>query len=529
MSSTLDAIVIGSGFGGAVSACRLAESGARVLVLERGRRWTPATYPRVAADPWLFHPAHPRKHNGWLDIRFFRNMVVALGAGVGGGSLCYSSVVMPADAERFREGWPPEVTFEALQPFYQKVREMLGTGPIPAGQRTARAELLRRAAGQLGYTNRVEEVPLAIAFDPEFSYGRPDPLGVHHSKHFVNAHGAKQGTCVHLGNCDIGCDVQAKNTLDLNYIARAERHGAEVRPLHLVRRIEPTGSGYRVVWDQIRDGALVPGSAEAERVILAAGSLGSSEILLRCRDEYRTLPRVSQRLGVGWSGNANVLAPALYPKDVEVRQGIGPTISVGLNFMDGSKGGERFYVEDDGFPNLLINALAARVRAGGAGPVARLAEGWVRRGLTEKNPTERVMVWLGEGLDAGDGRLYLGRSPLPPWNRKLKLAWSAQKSRAVIEAILSVHGSLSKVDRGRLQIPLYWRLLQNLLTVHPLGGCAMGRSAADGVVDHRGEVFGHPRLHVADGSLLPKPTGRNPSMTIAALAERGAHLMTRES
>ena len=519
-----DAIVVGTGFGGAVAACRLAEAGGRVLVLERGRRWTPETYPRRLDDPWLYHQGKPAKLHGWLDVRFFRGMAVAQGAGVGGGSLCYSSVVMEADPDRFADGsWPPEVTYGELAPYYDKVRRMLRLTGIPAGQETARFKLLERAARQLGWGDRFERVPLAISFDESYSYALPDPIDERHSKPFVNDQGKRQGTCVHLGNCDIGCDVHAKNTLDLNYLAAAEKHGAVVRPLHVVRLVEPAGNGYRVTWDEIRGkGETVRGAAEADRVVLAAGSLGSSEILLRCRDEHGTLPRLSDRLGRGWSGNANFLAPAIYPKTVRVDQGIGPTISAGLNFMDGGVAGQRFFVEDDGFPNVLLNALRAK-----GGPFGKLTAGRLARGLDEKNPTDRVMVWLGEGLDAADGRLYLGRKRLKPWQRTLRLDWDVTASRAVFDAIVDTHERLTGVDGGKFRNPLWWRWFRALVTVHPLGGCAIGRSTDDGVVDHRGEVFGHPNLYVADGSLLPKPTGRNPSMTIGALAERVADLMTR--
>ena len=527
MASRFDVIVVGTGFGGAPVACRLAEAGARVLVLERGRRWTPGTYPRAVGDAWLYHPDSPARHNGWLDVRFMHGMAVAQGAGVGGGSLCYSSVVMEADASRFAEGWPPEVTHTALAPYYEKARTMLRPASIPAGQQTARYQLLQRAAKRLGYGERFESVPLAISFDPTYSYDLPEPLDARHSKRFVNDHGVEQGTCVHLGNCDIGCDVRAKNSLDVNYLATAERRGADLRSLHLVRAVVPRGTQYRVVWDEIRNGALVAGSAEAERVVLAAGSLGSTELLLRCRDEHHTLPAVSQRLGMQWSANANFLAPAVYPKSVAVRQGIGPTISSGLNFLDGSRGGERFFVEDDGFPNLLLNAIRARIQASPAGVLAGLFERWARRGLDEKNPAEQVMMWLGEGLDAADGRLYLGRRLLAPWRRTLQLARGTPRSRAVIDAIIAVHRELSTVEGGRLRVPVYWTLFRSLVTVHPLGGCAMGQGPHDGVVDHRGEVFGHPRLYVADGALLPRPTGRNPSLTICALGERIADLMIR--
>jgi len=526
MAERFDVIVIGTGFGGAVSACRLAQAGARVLILERGRRWTPETYPRGPDDPWLYWNDQPHKHNGWLDLRLFQGMAVAQGAGVGGGSLCYSSVVMEADTERFAAGWPPEVTHAGLKPYYAKVRAMLAPRPIPAGQRTRRFELLEQAAKQLGYGERVESVPLAISFDPGYSYDLPNPIDPSHSKPFVNAQGVRQGTCVHLGNCDIGCDVQAKNTLDLNYIPAAEASGAELRTLHIVRSIAPADSGYEVVWDVVDQGRLLPGAAQADRVVLAAGSLGSTEILLRGRDQHRTLPKISRQLGARWSCNANFLSPATYPAQVPVEQGIGPTISAGLNFMDGHVDGERFFVEDDGFPNLLLNALGA-LAAGRSGRLARQLREHLRRGLDEKNPKRQVMIWLGEGLDAADGRLALGRRFPLFWKRKLDLTWDVRRSKPVIDAILATHQRLTEAGGGRLHIPPYWKLLQGLVTVHPLGGCSMGRDAGEGVVDHRGQVFGYPNLYVADGAILPGPTGRNPSLTIGALAERVADLMTK--
>ena len=132
-----DVIVIGSGFGGAVVACRLAQAGARVLVLERGRRWTPDQYPRGADDAWLYDPRRPQKHNGWLDLRLYRGMAVAQGAGVGGGSLCYSSVLLEADEAFFQGGWPPEITRAELAPDYERVSRMLAARPVPPGQEDA--------------------------------------------------------------------------------------------------------------------------------------------------------------------------------------------------------------------------------------------------------------------------------------------------------------------------------------------------------------------------------------------------------
>jgi cholesterol oxidase len=525
MPQRYDVVVVGSGFGGAVTACRLSESGARVLVLERGRRWTREEYPRKPGDPWLYSDDQPEKKNGWLDLRFFRGMAVAQGAGVGGGSLCYSSVLLEATASRFAQGWPPEITPDALAPFYEKAREMLDARAIPDGQLTARYKLMRDAAAKARLADRFSSMPLALSFDPDWNYDLPDPLDHSHSKAFVNPQGQKQGTCVHLGNCDIGCDVRAKNTLDLNYIAAAEARGAVVRPLHLVRVIAPEGAGYRVSFDRIDGDRLVPGSELAERVVIAAGSLGSTELLLRCRDELQTLPGISRQLGQSWSANANVLTPDVYEKSRDVRQSIGPTISAGLDFTDGAIDGLQFIIEDDGFPNLLLNAVAAHVASGGIGPFAVALREHLKRGLDEENPLKNVMIWLGAGVDAGDGVLSLRRGWLPPWRKKLCLSWDVSRTRGVIDAILAVQRQLSQAAGGQLQVPLYWSLLRSLVTVHPLGGCKMGNSSADGVVDHRGAVYGCDRLYVVDGSIMPVPLGRNPSLSIAAFAERAAQLM----
>jgi cholesterol oxidase len=289
--------------------------------------------------------------------------------------------------------------------------------------------------------------------------------------------------------------------------------------------VEPKGTGYTVTFDRIADGALVRGDVSADRVVLAAGSLGSTELLLRCRDQYKTLPAVSVALGRRWSANANVFTTAVYGAETDVQQSIGPTITTGVDFMDGSAGGERFYIEDDGFPNMLLGALTDGLRSGRVNPLAWALQTHLRRGLDEKNPARNMMVWLGEGRDAGDGQLRMARAPFAPWRKELRLHWDVRRSRHVIEEIIATQKRLSESTGGRFRVPLSWRLLRQLATVHPLGGCTTGTSSADAVVDHRGEVFGHPNLFVADGSVLPGATGRNPSMTIAAVAERTAALM----
>ena len=151
MSQTFDAIVIGSGFGGAITACRLAEKGMRVLVLERGRRWAPREYPRKAGDAWMFSQQQPARQNGWLDLRFFKHMTVAQAAGVGGGSLTYSNVALEAHPSLFTNGWPAEITYGELKPYYDRVARMMNLQTVPDGQLTQRFKLAREAAEKLGH------------------------------------------------------------------------------------------------------------------------------------------------------------------------------------------------------------------------------------------------------------------------------------------------------------------------------------------------------------------------------------------
>ena len=160
-----DAIVIGSGFGGAVSACRLAEAGYRVLVLERGRRWDAATYPRKDTDPWWWSQESPEQWNGWLDLRVFEHIAVAQGAAVGGGSLIYANISAVPDRSLFDKGWPPEITWAALAPHYDTVGRVMNVRPVPDNQWPRKMRLVRDAADAIGASSRFEKLELAVAFD----------------------------------------------------------------------------------------------------------------------------------------------------------------------------------------------------------------------------------------------------------------------------------------------------------------------------------------------------------------------------
>jgi cholesterol oxidase len=517
-----DAIVIGSGFGGAIMACRLAEANYRVLILERGQRWDKTNYPRQPADMWVWNHDSPEKEHGWIDLRTFPHMSVVQGAAVGGGSLIYANISCEAPESAFKAGWPPEITYAELKPYYDKVAKFMNVQQVPANQWTDRMRLMKEAAEKTNNGSRFKQLDLAVSFDPDWNYQKPDCFNLSNSKRFVNAQGVEQGTCVHLANCDIGCDADAKNTLDRNYIPWAEKHGAEVRPLQLVTDIRPVDGGYQVSFDSLEGGKRTPGSQTARIVIVAAGSLGSTELLLRCREINKTLPNISPFLGRNWSSNGDFLTPAFY-SGREVDPSHGPTIACAIDFLDRSVDGQSFWIEDGGFPNLLTDCIN-RMGQDANNLVAKSIVDSFRHLLGGTEPFENVMPWFAQGVDAANGTLSIHHEFLTG-KPCLALNWDIGKSKELIDTIVAMHLKLSAATDGRPVVPPTWTLARSLVTPHPLGGCGMGETLVDGVVDHTGKVFNYDGLYVVDGSIVPEALGVNPSRTIGALAERAAALL----
>ncbi len=521
-----DIVIIGSGFGGAITALRMAEKKCRVLVLERGRKWDRTTYPRKIDDAWIWSHAKPEKYNGWLDLRVFKGMSVAQGAGVGGGSLIYANVSRVPPKSSFADRWPAEISYDGLQPYYKIVGEMLEVRAVPVGQMTPRMQLMLDAAQSVGISHRFERLGLAVRFNEGFNINfdvEPDP---NNTTIRPNQYGVEQGTCVHLGECDIGCRVYAKNTLDKNYLPLAEKCGAEIRPLHLVQSIEPTRPGYCVYFDRLEGGSRVPGKVTAARVIVAGGSLGSTELLLRCRREGR-LPHLSGFLGKNWSSNGDFLTPAWHQcRDLWADRG--PTIGSAIDYLDGGQNKQVFWVQDGGIPNVLgkyfeavqhVRRTSKSDRQWTDDLVPRSSKHHLLRFMSRLDVFRHIMPWFAQGVDAGNGELILNG------DGSLDMKWDVTDSLGLFEEIVAKHKQLAHATGG-FRIPLPgWSFEEDLITPHALGGCNMGDTEKQGVVDHKGEVFGHHGLYVADGAIVPRALGVNPSRTIGALAERIADLM----
>lgn len=511
-----DAVVVGSGFGGAVAACRLAQAGLRVGILERGRRYPLGTFPRDWKDPnggWRW-----QYEQGLFDVRSINEVTVVQGAAYGGGSQIYANVQIRVPPDLFSSGWPAGYSRGVLDPYYDLVAYMLDVLPIAPGQPLGlpvKTRQMYEAAQRLGRARQVFLPNLAVNF------GDPERL-------VPNKFGVEQYGCRHCGECGIGCNFQAKNTLDLNYLAVAEQHGAQVGTRCEVTRIAQRDGGYAVSYLDHTIGRRVV--ARAPTVVLAAGAVNSTELLLRCRDQHGTLPALSDRLGTGYSTNGDFLGFAL-DTHRQFEPSVGPTITSAL-VHDRGVGRHRRWVllAEGGFPwelAPLVQALGdeqwlgsllrtrtevtdeiwrvARERLGGAAHVGRNAAAFVALGHDTVNGTIELL----------------------PFTHELQITWSTAANLALSETQQQLCGDLAQALGGRPGYPPLWHSLRIPMAAHSLGGCPMADDPTQGVIDGSGQVYGYPGLYVLDGAGLPGATGVNPAHTIAAVAERNIETAIR--
>ncbi|MGH3584790.1 MAG: GMC oxidoreductase [Pseudonocardia sp.] len=498
-----DAIVIGSGFGGAVAAARLAQAGFSVVVLERGRRWEPGEFPRG-----------PRLEEGWLwelgqglyDIRWLDRMGSVHVAGWGGGSLAYANVFARPFEGALDERWPAPLRRKELDPYYDLAAHMMGVAPVGDDPRTGepppRTKLVERLVQEMVISDAIVRPNLAVTF------GDPDTWR-------PNAHGRPRRGCAFVGECVIGCNHGAKNTLDHTYLAVAENFGARAVTDAEVQRIEPRENGYAVLASTPSEPDSPLREWVAPRVVLAAGAVATNELLLRSRDVHGTLPDLSRQLGRGFSGNGDFLTLAeLHRTQEDMTTGPTITTSTVLDVPEGRRS-VWYQVQDGALPlplyNLLDNLLPAR-----------RARRWWQRAVRRTTPRQMFAV-LAMGADSGNGTLRLDRSG------EATLSWSNRWQAHLYRSELRVGPLLARLLDARLYNPLTWSLLRRTITVHALGGVRPGPDATTGVVDEAGEVHGYPGLFVMDGSVLPAATGVNPSATILAVAERSVEMVIRRS
>jgi cholesterol oxidase len=506
MKVDYDAVVIGSGFGGSINALRLAQAGRSVLVLERGRRYQSGEFPRDSTDIDKLFWRYPRKpeSRGLYELRFFSGIATVVASGVGGGSLIYANIHIRPDASVFDDRrWPRSINRAQLDPYYGRVGKMLGVSPVPLTLKLAKRDAFREAAGKMG-----REV-----FDPDEA--------VDWSK------------CPGVAQCEFGCQHGAKNTTDLSYLSEAESLGAYVRTGANVTHIEPVEDAYRVRFAHVDDGSSA--TATASRVVLSAGTLGTNEILLRSRDVTRTLPKLSDRLGHGYSGNGDFLG-SIQNASRELTAWEGPDVTSVIRFNDAN----RFTMAAPGFSHPVMAVLASLGQLDGRwlrwlGPLAWpfmesilpwiFEKGFLSKPARLKGPhagaPSRMTNLFAIGRDNANGVIRLNHG-------KLDIEWDyARENRGLIDSMLVAMNEVNRCYGGTFAPLVTWGMFEKILTVHSLGGCNLSDSPKDGVVSPHGEVHGYPGLFVADGSVIPTAIGFHPAMTISAVAEWIAEAVVR--
>ncbi|MDH5676232.1 MAG: GMC family oxidoreductase [Myxococcales bacterium] len=507
-----DAIVIGSGFGGSINALRLAEAGRSVLVLERGRRYRPGEFPRDVrkVDNLLWrYPKHSAS-TGLYDVRFHSGIGTVAAAGVGGGSLIYANIHYRPNASVFDDPrWPTGIDASSLEPYYRRVAEKLGVSPFPAGEFLPKRDIFRKTAEALG--REPFDVPQAVSWNE-----------------VQGAAKAGRRPCQRVAECEFGCNFGSKNSLDFNYLAEAEALGAVVEPERQVSHIEPDAEFYRVHYRDIIGEETR--TARARRVVVAAGTLGTVELLLRSRDLHKTLPRLPATLGHGYSGNGDFLG-SIQNIDRDIEPWGGPDVTTIAWYHDRLPG---FVLAAPTFNQEVMEVLAS---LGQGAPPALLkplapllwkALPWLlplafKSGLLSKplrlpgpnaGPAERMTNLFAIGSDDAQGRMHLR-------NGALDIDWDYTKSNSALIARQEQAMRDFAEKYGGTYAPIAtYALFRKILTVHNLGGCHIADAPERGVVDTDGQVFGHRGLYVADGSVIPTAIGSHPVMTIAALAER---------
>lgn len=539
-------VVVGSGYGGAIAASRLARAGQQVCLLERGMERHPGEYPNEEFETLLeiqtnLPSDHYGKQTALYDFHINDTMTILVGCGLGGTSLINANVSLRPDPRVFEDPrWPQalrEDVDNSLEDGYQKAMAMLKPIPYPQDfPSLAKAESLEQSASVLGAD--CYRLPINVTFEDD-----------------VNHVGVEQKACVLCGDCISGCNYWAKNTTLMNYLPDARNHGAEIFCQVSVRRIERHDDQWHVryqVLEEIQDNFEGPlASVGADFVILAAGTLGSTEILLRSQKAGLSL---SEKLGQGFSGNGDVGGIA-YNADRPVNsvgfgrhqpgkiKPVGPTITCAIDLRDKPDVNQGVVIEEGSVPGSLAKGLPVALAK-----VARLVGEDTDRGFSDKI-REWARKWISRIRGAYHGavlhsQIYLVMSHddsgghLKLVDDRIRIVWPDIGRQSFVRLVNNYLAQATQAIGGTIVENPAWRMLpaKNMVTAHPLGGCIMAEDASQGVVNHKGQVFSgangaaiHEGLYVCDGAIIPRSLGANPLLTISAVAERCCWLMAEDN
>ncbi len=522
--NTYDYVIIGSGFGGSVSAMRLTEKGYSVLVLERGRRFEDNDFPKTNWNlpKFLWLPA--LRCFGIFQMTFLNGQLALHGNGVGGGSLTYANVLMEPDDRLFQSpAWHHLADWRALlEPHYQRARRMLGVTRNP--KLWFADEKMKEIAHELGKGDTFRPTDVGVFFGESGEEGQmvPDP--------FFGGEGPARAGCNHCGGCMVGCRYNAKNTLTKNYLYFAEKNGAQVIAKATVTDIRPDypllegeGPRYEIVFKSTTDPFGRMQNVRARNVILSAGALGTMKLLFHCRDVTKSLSRISQKLGDNVRTNSeNIMGVTSRDRHIDHSKGIAIssifqadeiTRIEPVRYPDGSSFIRVLtapHVRGDSLVGRFLKTIWEVIRRPVDFLYAKFLSNWARY------TTILLVMQVEENLT----HIRLGRNLFTMFRRGLVIEPDANNPPPKQIAIGNyVTRRLAQKINGIPQAAFTDSLFNFPTTAHLMGGVPFGRNDHEGVIDLDFQVFNYPGLYVVDGSVMPANPGVNPSLTITALAE----------
>ena len=522
-----DYVVIGSGFGGSVAALRLAEKGYSVLVLEQGRRWRDQDLPKTNWNLRRFLWAPWFRFFGPFKFSFFKHLWVIHGVGVGGGSLVYANThLRPGDAFYNAPEWKDLADWKSeLAPFYDKAEKMLGV--IDWKHVTPADEVLREVARDIGAEETFAMTRVAV-FAGEPGKTVADP--------YFGGEGPPRTGCTQCGQCMVGCRVGAKNSLVKNYLYLAEKRGVSVRPETRVLDIKPAADGSYEIISQ-KSGGLLPlkKNIKARKVIVAAGCVGTMNLLLKCKHHTGSLPNLSERLAVVVRTNSEAITGIIeratpdtrdHAKGIAITSHFKPDAVTTVEPVRYGRGSDfirlLYAPAGDGFT--ALSRIMGCIRTVLARPTDLLLF-FRLRDLTKHSFMLLVMQHLDNHLS-----FTLGRSVFTGFKRG---AVSISPEKKKIPAYIPIAADVTRRVGEKLNaLPINGTpeiLLNTATTAHLIGGAPIGSTIREGVINSRHEVHGYPGLYVMDASAIPANLGVNPSLTITAMTERAVSFIPDKS
>jgi cholesterol oxidase len=522
MKPIYDVVVVGSGYGGGVSASRLSRAGQRVCVIERGREVPtggfPSRLPELRRELQLNGgKMRSGSRTGLYDFRLGSDIHVLVGCGLGGGSLINAGVGLRPDARVFADrAWPEEVARDGLLDLgFERGQTMLR--PARYGKATDLTKYRALETASAAFGQPPVAAPVVVSFEDT-----------------VNPAGVEQPACTLCGDCCSGCNVGAKNTVAVTYLPDAKAHGAEIFTELTVSHLEKRGQGWRVHFAATEEKAAAPRYVDAKTVVLSAGTLGSTEILLRSRENGLDL---SDRLGEGFSANGDIIAFALGGREKVNGIGvgeppkytgdaIGACVAGQIELPDSGDLDRSMIIQEGVLPSALAPLLPVFFISGGRilGAAQSLIKG------VYQGPLSHLHTFFVVSHDDAKGRLDLE-------NGSLQLHWPNVADQPVYQRVDEALTKAAQAVGARyIKSPLAaTNVGAKPATAHPLGGCGMGEDAASGVVNHKCQVFDgasgegvHAGLYVCDGATIPRSIGCNPLLTITALTERAMVHLARD-